>query len=87
MPTKGKLKNRPKFNQLAIYKQIRRSKLSKRTQDEVLKKMSGYYNRGSPLDTYNFGDFVNKVRGTNEGWDYWKKMYLDSGCWEEEHGN
>ncbi len=86
MPIKNERKKRPKFNTLAIYNQVRRSKLSKRIQDKVLLKMKTYYDNGVPLDIYLFGDFVNKAK-TTEGWDYWKQMYLDSGCWEEENGN
>jgi hypothetical protein len=48
--------------------------------------MKVYYENGVPLDIYNFGDFVNKAK-TTEGWEFWKTMYLDSGCWEEENGN
>ena len=86
MPVKNEWKKRLKFNTLAIYKQIRRSKLSRRIQDKILLKMKVYYENGVPLDIYKFGDFVNKAK-TSEGWDYWKTMYLDSGCWEEENGN
>lgn len=72
-----------RFNQLPIHKAIRGSKLSKRAQDEVLKKISRIL-RTEPKEgiTNEYGENISECFGwndTKEGHDYWVKMHKDSG--------
>jgi hypothetical protein len=79
-----------RFTSLPIYKAIRGSKLSKRTQDEVLRKLKalrdefyGHYGSSNAvkcsIDLYNKLDLLYPWKLTKEGPDYWWKMHKDSG--------
>jgi hypothetical protein len=68
-----------RFNQLPIYKAIRGSKLSKRAQDEVLRKLE----KRVPLDVLKgfrslFGFHWMPVFTNVEGEAYWLQMHKDS---------
>jgi len=76
-----------RFNQLPIYKAIRGSKLSRRKQDEVLRKLKNYYpDYAKPMDRHsvNFSGQTPLTAtlnwgATKEGIDYWHQIHCDSG--------
>lgn len=73
--------NKIPFRQLPIYKTLRGSKLSKRAQDEVLKKLKRYYQQ--KLNGFN-GSADNLAEclawsPSAEGEPYWRQMHVDSG--------
>lgn len=68
------------FRDLPIYKAIRRSKLSKRVQNEVLRKLKRLRDKRE----YTFyGDATKLAMCIAAGdWnDYWEQMDKDSGLW------
>ena len=72
------------FTKLPIYTAIRGCKLSRRVQNEVLKKLKKYYARPSLLKN-GFGNTESLLTAcivfsdTSEGYDYWYQMHCDSG--------
>jgi hypothetical protein len=71
-----------RFTQLPIYKAIRGSKLSKRAQDEVLRKLKKYRNQGHPAHNFETAYDIHSAinwGSTEEGYGYWSKMQRDSG--------
>jgi len=72
------------FNQLPIYKAIRNSKLSRRIQDEVLRKLIKYYKKYPNDGELDFSGEASLLKCLNwkvskEGYKYWRQMHCDSG--------